>query len=129
MKRVLNRRAWPVAALALLCAVVVGCKTSDPGVKNTMGTYSTLIDAEPPAVVDATNSIFESMDLKAIESTSTDLDGEVTAQTAQERKITIKVNREGENSSKVRVSVTPLGDEDISMTIINRIRDRIGADK
>ena len=129
MSRMIQRHVWSVAALAALCTVMVGCKTADPTVKNSMGTFSTLVDAEPPAVVDAVKAEFESMGLMAVEGTSTDLDGKVSASTAQDRKISVKVNREGENASRLKVHVTPVGDTDISMTIIQRVRSRLGGDK
>ncbi len=129
MTHSMKRHTWQAAALAVLCVVMVGCKTPDPTVKNRMGTFSTLLDAEPPAVVEAVKDEFESMGLMGVEGTSTDLDGQVSASTAQDRKITVKVNRTGENVSRLKVHVSPMGDTDISMTIIQRIRNRLNGDK
>lgn len=111
-----------VAAMGLAGAAMTGCSTSRPGVKNYAGGYETSIAASPDKVVEAAKRACEDLKLLNIQGTATALDGQVTAGTAQGDEVDIEVKTAGDNVSTVHIRVGTVGDEGISMTILDKIK-------
>ncbi len=115
-----------ILALGAAAGALVGCKTSEPGVKNTLGTYTTRVPAEPPEIADAAARALEDLDLVIITNSATALDGLVVGRTARDMKIQIDIKDEGD-VSQVGIRVGSFGDEATSQTILNKIRQNLQA--
>ncbi len=116
-------------ALGLLCVcmlAMVGCKTEQPGVVNRVGTIKATLAASPAAVTEAANEVLSEMDLIVINSSSTAIDGRVVARTAQDVKVRVDSEKIGESVSEVFIRVGKLGDADLSLTILNEIKEELG---
>lgn len=112
----------------LLLAVVVtltGCKTSEVGVKNTMGKVSGYMDALPTQVVEAAEQAAKDLGLTVDRSVASQLDGELVAKTAKGKKIKLDVNRYGDNISAVEIRVGTFGDERVSLQFYNAIKAKL----
>src|ERR1700733_8943332 len=114
--------ALSVLSLGFLLATIGGCQTDSPGVKDTLGSYSALVNASPDRVTNAAAASLKDMKLLNITSDSTKIDGKVTATTAQNDPVTINVEQAGDNISKVSIRVGSTGDEVVSKQILDRIK-------
>lgn len=115
--------------LGLLCVcflTMVGCKTEQPGVVNRAGTIKATLAASPAAVTEAANEVLSEMDLIVINSSSTSIDGRVIARTAQDVKVRVDSEKVGESVSEVFIRVGKLGDADLSLTILNEVKEELG---
>ena len=110
--------------LAAFSLVFAGCRAGE-GVTNVMGSYETYVAATPDVVADAAVETIEDLELVLIDRSATKLDAQVLARSAQDEPITIKIDREGNNVSKVRVRAGTVGDEDWSLRIIEGIKQRL----
>jgi hypothetical protein len=121
-------------ALVGLCVVVLGgamsllagCQTSEPGATDTLGVYTTNVDARPDKVTYAASKACEDLKLAGIESSASLVDGKVTAKTAQGDAVSINVEQAGDNVSKVSIHIGVTGDEAVSKQLVDRIRDHLG---
>ena len=116
-----------LAMVGLSILMFSACKTSQPGVKNVAGTYSEMIDATPPQVTAAAQEVLNQMKLLGVEAESTDLDGKVTARTAQDKTVTVRVEKQSSHVSRMRVRVGRLGDQAISITILEKIKEKLSS--
>jgi Protein of unknown function (DUF3568) len=114
-----------LAALAVFAAIIPACKTSDPNVSQSFGTYDKLVDSTPDKVADAAEAVLKDLQLLKVEKKKTGLDGKVTAKTAQDKPVVIDVKRVGENVTKVEVRVGDFGDEGLSLSILNKIDQKL----
>ena len=117
--------AVSIISLGFFLATIGGCQTDSPGVKNTLGTYSAMVDASPDKVTKAATASVKDMKLMDIFSDGTKIDGKVTAKTAQNDVVTISVEQAGENVSKVTIRVGATGDEAVSKQILDRIKKNL----
>ncbi len=117
--------AVSIISLGFFLATIGGCQTDSPGVKNTLGTYSAMVDASPDKVTKAATASVKDMKLMDIVSDGTKIDGKVTAKTAQNDVVTINVEQAGENVSKVTIRVGATGDEAVSKQILDRIKKNL----
>jgi len=132
IKRILKRRpVWMSATCVAMLAWVMlaGCSTSTPGVTNELGTIQATFGAAPPAVTDATATTLRNMDLTVDRKDATDIDGIVVARTAQDREVTVKINRAGDQMSRVSMRIGLFGDEQASIAVLDRIRRQLGVEK
>ena len=122
----MNRRMLPVGLLVVLVSLVMGaCTTPQPGVSNKMGTVTAKLNGAPQDVTEAARQTLEDMDLVIVSSGATGIDGKVVARSAQEVKVTVEVERAGENLSELSIRVGMLGDEDVSLSILEKIKRRL----
>lgn len=119
-------RSRVVLGLLAVCLLIVGCKTEQPGVTNRIGTIKAVLAASPAAVTEAANEVLSDMDLIIINSNSTSVDGRVIARTAQDVKVRVDSNKIGENVSEVFIRVGGIGDTELSLTILNEIKEELG---
>lgn len=119
----------PTALLAPLLLAPAACKTSQIGVTNRLGTIKTMLDSPPDRVIAAAEEVLREMDLEILEARSTSLDGRVEARTANDRPILVKTELAGNNVSEVSIRVgSTLGDEALSLQILNRIKERLNGE-
>jgi hypothetical protein len=119
----MRRVAWVLSVLTIGAAVGItgGCKT----MSKATGTRDVMLGATPDKVVEAVKGAMGELEIKVTGAAATKLDGEVNALTAQGDSITVKVNSEGENVSRMTVKVGTLGDKAISQSIIDATKKRI----
>ena len=117
-----------VLALGLASALLggAGCSTSEPGMRNTMGTVRATFSAAPDKVVAATERVMKRMELIRVAGTSTKIDGEVVGYTARDKKVTVSVKGVGEKRSAVGVRVGAMGDGALSVTLLTGIEKDLG---
>jgi len=115
-----------IVAIFGLCAFLIqaGCSTDQPGATNTLGFYTTNVDARPDKVTTAAYKACEDLKLSNINSGSggSTVDGEVTATTAQGTSVTIDIKQAGDNVSKVTIRVGATGDDAVSQQLVDRIK-------
>ena len=102
-----------------------GCDTVQPGVTNNAGTVVARFAASPDKVSEAAKATLEELKFQFIVARSSKLDGYLSAKTAQNDDVEIKVNFAGDNVSEVKIRIGTFGDEGISLRIIDGIRSRI----
>jgi hypothetical protein len=107
-----------------LFLIQAGCQTDESGATNTLGFYTTNVDARPDKVTTAAYKACEDLKLSNINSGSggSTVDGEVTATTAQGTNVTIDIKQAGDNVSKVTIHVGATGDDTISQQLVDRIK-------
>lgn len=103
----------------------IGCETSQPGTTDTLGTYTTHLDAAPDAVTTAAQKACEDLKLADIQGNGTKVDGQVTAQTADGTAVTINISQDGDNVSKVSIRVGTTGDQSISQQLVDRMKSHL----
>ena len=84
-----------------------------------------MIDASVPKTTRAARKTAENMKLMDIASSHSDVDGKVTARTADDSVVTINVEQAGDNVSKVSIRVGTAGDENISKQIYDGIKSNL----
>jgi hypothetical protein len=102
-----------------------GCGTDTPGVTNTLGSFSTVINGPPDKVTEAAVRAANDLRLGSVTSQESKVDGTVTARTAQNDAVNITVEQAGENVSKVSIKVGGMGDEGISTQLFDHIRTNL----
>lgn len=121
-----NVRTMTSVALGLmLVAGLAACSTGQSGVSNRLGTITATLSASPQAVTEAGKETLEEMDLIIISSDATAVDGRVVARTARDDSVTIEVESAGDNVSDVGIRVGTFGDEAMSLTILEGIKQRL----
>lgn len=111
--------------VVLAMLFVAACKTGEPGVRNQAGTVTTRLDHPPDVIVTATKKAVDELKLTLISSKATKLDGEVVARTAQGENVVVTVERETDTISKVWIRVGTTGDQDVSMTLLDKIKENL----
>jgi hypothetical protein len=118
-----------LVSTALLVALVLpfaACKTSQVGVKNTFGTYKTLLSAMPEDVTEAAAEVAQDLKLANVQVTSTTIDGQVKAYTADETKVSISSKLAGDGVTEIKIRVgAGFGDEMLSLDILDRIKAKL----
>ena len=111
--------------VAMVLAGLVGCSTGQSGVKNRFGTITATLPASPQEVTDAATQTIKAMDLILISSDATGVDGRVIARTARDDSVTIDVKATEEGGSNIDIRIGTFGNEAMSLTILDRIRQRL----
>lgn len=119
------RQRVVAVAVVLIVTLFAGCKTVGPGMSYNFTSLDALIAANPEEVTEAAKSVVEDMNLILVSAESTGLDGRVIARTARQNKITIDITHQARNVTHVKVQVGRLGDESISMLILDKIKERL----
>jgi hypothetical protein len=114
-----------VYAMGIALLVLNGCSTSQPGATDTLGSYSTNIAATPDKVTTAADKACEDLKLVNINSSGTQVDGKVTAQTAQGQDVTIDIAQGGDQVSTVTIRVGTTGDDAISKELVDHIKSHL----
>ncbi len=109
----------------LLLLDLTACSTDQPGATDTLGTYSTNVSAAPDKVTDAAHKACNDLNLQNISATGTNVDGKVTAQTAEGQDVDITIAQAGDNVSKVSIRVGATGDQQISKELMDKIQDHL----
>ena len=114
-----------MAVVMMAMTLAIGCSTGQQGVSNRMGTLTTRVSANTQQATDAAKRALEELKLSGVTATSTSLDGVASATTAQGDKVSVNIEREGDDVSKVSVKVGTWGDEATSLAIIDKMRGHL----
>ena len=107
------------------CLVLAAGAVGAAGAVWYMGELKATLDGNPPEVTRAAESALESMNMKVDSTTSSDLDGKITAHSALDKQVVIHVERSGDHKSKVGIRVGTMGDEEQSRAILERIQKKL----
>lgn len=119
------RVRYSCLALTLAALLLTACSTSAPGVVNKGGTYETLLDGTTTKVTEAAKAAVADLKLKLVTSSATEIDGNVEALTANDTSVTVRVYRETERTSRLTIRVGTLGDQAMSMLLLEKIKARL----
>jgi hypothetical protein len=119
-----------IISLSVLSAGVVlpnltACSTESPGATETLGVYSTNVDASPDKVTTAAQKAADDLKLTDIVGNGTKVDGKVTAKDAQGDVVTIDIVQAGDSVSKVTIHVGTTGDEALSKQLVDKIKSHL----
>jgi hypothetical protein len=114
-----------LAAGLISLLVAGGCKTSQAGTTDTMGRFDMVINAPPPRATRAAQEVLEDDYKFAIDSSAlSTIDGKIEAHSAQDTKVWVWVERQGDDNSLVSIRIGMAGDEKLSLEILAKIRDQ-----
>ena len=120
----MTRELRRVALVALTVAAAmapVSCRT----VRKATGTQETFFHASPDRVIAATEAAMKELDLTVTYAVSSKIDGKIVGRTAQDKQITIRVERETDEVSRVTIKVGYIGDKAIAHAIIEETKKRL----
>lgn len=115
-----------VLVLAAALLTLVGCSTNHPGATNRFGAVQSTLIAPPSRVAAAAEEVLKDMNIPILTSAATAIDGKVIGETARDKKITITIELKGADASLITIRHGTIGDENISVTILERIEDKLG---
>jgi uncharacterized protein DUF3568 len=121
-----TNRGRVVFGLIGICLMALGCQTEQAGVVNRAGAIRATLAAKPAAVTEAAKVVLEEMDLIVISASSSATEGRVVARTTQDVKASVDSWRVGDGVSKLSIRVGKVGDVDLSLTILDEIKDELG---
>ncbi|WP_432799687.1 DUF3568 family protein [Poriferisphaera sp. WC338] len=123
--------------LAMILLVMSGCGAvilagaaaagTGVGVAYYEGALRGHVNGDPIKVAAAAKEAVEEMKFTLVSDHADAAGGEVVARTAADKKVTISIEPEGDNISKVTVRVGFFGDETISRDIFDKIQSRLGS--
>ncbi len=126
--------ALTALSLAALLTLGSGCFLVAVGAAGAAGAGTVAyirgdLDASVAGTVDgvgkATNQALQQLQFAKINEGKSAIDASITARTGQDRKITIKLDRTGENLTRVRIRVDTFGDETLSRLILDKIKSNL----
>ncbi len=115
------RRTALVALTVVAALAPLSCRT----VRKATGTQEVFYQASPDRVVVATEAAMKALDLTVIRAVHSKIDGKIVGRTAQDKQITIRVKRQGDEMSRVAIKVGYLGDKAIGHAIIAETKKRL----
>jgi hypothetical protein len=124
VSRRIVRLCAAVAAVSLVA--LPACQTDDPSVTSNYRSQWSTVSGGPSDVTEAAKDVLEDLQLKEIESSSTNIDGWASGKTADGTKVKVDVKKAGETSSEVSVTVGTMGDPTLGKEILNRLQQRLG---
>lgn len=128
------RRLVAVFAVGMLLAGVLtitsGCLAVAAGagagaVAWVRGDLEASLNARFDRTVNATNKAIEQLGFAKLSEQKDALLGTIVARNAADKKIEIKLNTVADNVTKVRIRVGVIGDEALSMTILEKIKSNL----
>lgn len=115
------------ASLLLPALALTACKTDKEGVsKNPItGSVYRTVQASPPEVAQATETVLNEMGLYKVKARSTELDAQVTGMTADDTKVTVWAGK-GETGTDVYAKYGNWSDPAQAQTILEQISEKLG---
>ena len=126
-KRLLTRLSLLVA-LSLL-PLISGCAVAVAGAAVGAGTYAyvrgelqSAVDQNFNKTVEATRAALKDLEFAKISEKKDAIDAEFIYRTALDKKVNVKLSKVTEKSTKVRIRIDLLGDESLSIIILEKIK-------
>ena len=124
MRNAISRILFGLLAVSLV--VIVGCQTSQPGVKSSYAKQWANVNGDTVAATNAAKNVLEELKLRDIEAKSTGVDGNAHGFKADGTRVSIDVSRVDDKISEVSVSGGSVGDPVLGTDIITRIQKKLG---
>jgi hypothetical protein len=117
--------AWAlVAGLGLSgCASMSSGAATEAGVEYFFGDLRGTMKVEAQRLFDVSYDVIDGMGLRVEKSEVTEIDGEIVAYTARDKKVHLRIDSLPGNESKLSIRIGSLGDENLSLRIYERIRE------
>lgn len=125
--RPLITRGSLILTLALLpfltgCVVAVAGAAGAGAIAYVRGELQSSVDQSYAKVVEATRAALKDLEYAKISEKKDAIDAELIYRTALDKKVTIKLNRVTEKTTKVKIRIDLLGDEALSLSILEKIK-------
>ena len=124
-------KALAAVAMGVVLAMQPGCLIVAAGaagastVAYVRGDLTAPLDTDYENAVKAARRALDKLEFKIIDEKRDALAADFVARTALDKKVQIRVTKQGENGTQVRIRVGVFGDEALSMTVLNEIKQRI----
>lgn len=124
-------RLWAVALLGVFALAGSGCLIVAAGaagagtVAYVRGDLQATLDANYERSLKATRAGLERMQYKIISDRSDALAGEFIARTALDKKVQVRVTKDSDALTKIRIRVGVFGDEEVSRSLLEAIKARL----
>ena len=102
--------------------VVVAAGAGAGAVAYVRGDLATTLAAGLHRTVQASRSAIQQLAFAQVSEKSDALNGVIIARTAEDKKIEIKLERTGDNLTKIKIRVGVFGDEALSMALLDKIK-------
>src|SRR5436853_6736693 len=109
---------------AVALGLLLGCESSQKGVKTNYRTQWTTVAADTKATTDAAKAALMDQGLVDVTEKATNLDGMASGKKADGTKISVSVKKINDTTSEVSVNVGAMGDPALGADIARRIKDR-----
>jgi hypothetical protein len=113
--------AATILVLASGCAVVVAGAAGAGTVAYIRGELDATLNERYDRVISASNDAVEKLELARISEAKDVFSAVIIARTAEDKKVRIKLTKEGEKMTKVQIRIGIFGDEEKSRAILDRI--------
>lgn len=113
-----------VAAFSSGCVAVVAAGAAGGAVAWVRGAVVTTLDGDLDRVYRASQQALGDLQFAKITDRKSGIDAELTSRTALDKKVVIALERVGA-ATKVTIRVDLLGDQQLSLTILDRIKSRL----
>jgi hypothetical protein len=120
------RSALAAVVVAGLSLVPLACQITPSGLKTSMFSQYTTIEAGTASATEAAEAVLEDLGLHEIEARSTNVDGWAKGLLSDKTPVTVTLERLGENLSQISVRVGSFGDTSVGQDIIARVREKLG---
>lgn len=107
------------------CAAMSSGAATEAGVKYVFGDLKGTLPADVGHTFDVANEVIEDMGLRIERSEVTEIDGDLVAYTARDRKIHLRVDSIDDAQSQLSIRIGSLGDENLSLRIYQRIEEAL----
>ncbi len=106
-------------------ALVVGAAAGVGTVAYVNGELDTVVEANMDDAWQATEAAIKDLEFTTTESKKDAISAESTSRTAQDKSVHIRLNRETDATTRVRIRVEVFGNEDLSRTILEKIKSHL----
>jgi len=107
------------------CAVILAGSAGAGTVAYIKGELQTNLEAPLEKSIEATNRAIGNLKFIIISKEVDKLAGEIIARTTQDQKITIKLNKVTENTTKISIRVGIFGDQTLSRNVLDEIKKEL----
>lgn len=107
------------------CAVILAGSAGAGTVAYIKGELQTNLEASLEKSIEATRSAVENLKFIKISEEVDKLTGEIIARTSQDEKITIRLNKVTENTTKISIRVGMFGDQTLSHSLLEEIKKEL----
>lgn len=107
------------------CLLVAAGAATGTTVAYVRGDLESSVNGNPEQVTAASKKAMEDMKFTVISSGASNIDGQVTARTAQDTKVKVVVKGQGDNVSAVSIRVGNFGNQSLSAQILEKIRANV----
>ena len=119
------KSAFLFVLVAGLISLLAACQTAQPNVKNSFGTVTGFVDANPQSVADAASKALREHGYAEVSQNVSDGQAKVIGRTKDDTKIEITAKKMGDRVSKLDIHYGAFGNEDRSLELYDTIQKAI----